>query len=263
MTMRGTMRGRSGRNDCDISHGDHRGRRRTALDQVVGQPALVYNTIDDMKNPHAGIYATVDSGSCRPRRRCRIRQVHRPGHATTIRFPKNWTSSACSSGGGGHIAGYGDDGLRIFDQFQSNDRMIRGFEYGGIGPYDAARRRRSPRRHDLFQCVGGSSVPGAGHSGELWSAWRGVCRCRDALRQRDQRRRRDIARRLSMEWRASVGAGLIWASPFGPLRVDYASRSRKKSSTRCRNSTSASRPASDASGNDASGPLRSGRIDPT
>ena len=26
----------------------------------------------------------------------------------------------------------------------------------------------------------------------------------------------------AMEWRASVGAGLIWASPFGPLRVDYA-----------------------------------------
>ena len=25
-----------------------------------------------------------------------------------------------------------------------------------------------------------------------------------------------------MDWRASVGAGLIWASPFGPLRVDYA-----------------------------------------
>ena len=24
------------------------------------------------------------------------------------------------------------------------------------------------------------------------------------------------------QWRASVGAGLIWASPFGPLRVDYA-----------------------------------------
>ena len=26
----------------------------------------------------------------------------------------------------------------------------------------------------------------------------------------------------SMEWRASVGVGLIWASPFGPLRIDYA-----------------------------------------
>ena len=25
-----------------------------------------------------------------------------------------------------------------------------------------------------------------------------------------------------MEWRASVGAGITWASPFGPLRVYYA-----------------------------------------
>ena len=33
--------------------------------------------------------------------------------------------------------------MRIFDHFQSNDRMIRGFEYGGIGPY----RRRSTGDH--------------------------------------------------------------------------------------------------------------------
>ena len=26
----------------------------------------------------------------------------------------------------------------------------------------------------------------------------------------------------AMAWRASVGASLLWASPFGPLRVDYA-----------------------------------------
>ena len=26
----------------------------------------------------------------------------------------------------------------------------------------------------------------------------------------------------SMQWRASVGASIIWASPFGPLRFDYA-----------------------------------------
>ncbi|PZN49841.1 MAG: outer membrane protein assembly factor BamA, partial [Proteobacteria bacterium] len=25
-----------------------------------------------------------------------------------------------------------------------------------------------------------------------------------------------------MKWRASVGIGLLWASPFGPLRIDYA-----------------------------------------
>jgi outer membrane protein insertion porin family len=33
-----------------------------------------------------------------------------------------------------------------------------------------------------------------------------------------------------MEWRASVGAGLIWASPFGPLRVDYAVPLKKEDS---------------------------------
>jgi outer membrane protein insertion porin family len=26
----------------------------------------------------------------------------------------------------------------------------------------------------------------------------------------------------SMKWRASAGVGLLWASPFGPLRIDYA-----------------------------------------
>ena len=56
---------------------------------------LIYNTIDDMKNPHSGIYATVHDGSCRPGRRRRVRQVHRPRHATIIRSRKNWTSSAC------------------------------------------------------------------------------------------------------------------------------------------------------------------------
>lgn len=25
-----------------------------------------------------------------------------------------------------------------------------------------------------------------------------------------------------MNWRASVGVGIAWASPFGPLRFDYA-----------------------------------------
>ena len=25
-----------------------------------------------------------------------------------------------------------------------------------------------------------------------------------------------------MQWRASVGVGLMWASPFGPIRIDYA-----------------------------------------
>jgi outer membrane protein insertion porin family len=33
----------------------------------------------------------------------------------------------------------------------------------------------------------------------------------------------------SMDWRASIGAGIMWASPFGPLRVYYAEPVVKKS----------------------------------
>jgi outer membrane protein insertion porin family len=31
-----------------------------------------------------------------------------------------------------------------------------------------------------------------------------------------------------MDWRASVGVGLLWASPFGPLRIDYAVPVKKR-----------------------------------
>ena len=67
------------------------------------------------------------------------------------------------SAGGGHVAGFGDDGLRIFDQFQSNATMVRGFEYGGIGPIDADTRRPT-RRHDLLQRLRRGPIPGPGRS---------------------------------------------------------------------------------------------------
>ena len=87
------------------------------------------------------------------------------------------------TGGGGHIDGFGDDGLRIFDLFQSNDRIIRGFEYNGIGPYDAATGDQLGGT-TYFNASRRSAVPAAGRSRELRPARRGLRRCRDALRQR-------------------------------------------------------------------------------
>jgi outer membrane protein insertion porin family len=34
--------------------------------------------------------------------------------------------------------------------------------------------------------------------------------------------RRRLAGTTAMQWRASAGIGLIWQSPFAPLRFDYA-----------------------------------------
>ena len=49
------------------------------------------------------------------------------------------------------------------------------------------------------------------------------------LRRRPARRSRRPTRELI---RSSVGAGLIWDSPFGPLRFDYASPAVTKESLR-------------------------------
>ena len=40
------------------------------------------------------------------------------------------------TGGAGYIDNTAENELRVFDQFKNSDRMIRGFEYNGIGPYD-------------------------------------------------------------------------------------------------------------------------------
>src|SRR5690606_39492436 len=44
--------------------------------------------------------------------------------------------------GAGHVEAY-DGELRVFDQFESNTQMIRGFDYNGIGPYQRSEEHTS------------------------------------------------------------------------------------------------------------------------
>src|SRR5690606_199561 len=115
--------------------------------------------------------------------------------------------------GGGRVEAYDGD-LRIFDHFDGTDRIIRGFDYNGIGPYDG-------NDHLGGKTYFNASVeaqfplpiipPSIGMRGAVFA---------DAATLYGS----DIPQAVGtgMEWRASVGVGLIWASPFGPLRIDYA-----------------------------------------
>ena len=135
----------------------------------------------------------------------------------------------------GHIAAWGGKELRMLDHFQMGPNLVRGFTPAGIGPRDLA----SPSQDAL----GGSMYWGASieaqsplpyvprevglkiatfaDAGSLWD-YKGpqfwgvtgerVSSCYGAICPIDQ----------AMQVRASVGAGLIWNSPFGPLRFDYA-----------------------------------------
>lgn len=121
------------------------------------------------------------------------------------------------TGGGGNVSTLGGDGLRVFDSFFKGQDIVRGFEYKGIGP----------RQNGVS--IGGTNFANASaeatfplpaisrdlgfrgaifaDAGSLWGSEfegePGVVGTDAALR-------------------ASAGVGLIWASPFGPLRVNYA-----------------------------------------
>jgi outer membrane protein insertion porin family len=136
------------------------------------------------------------------------------------------------SGGAGYIHEFGD-GLRIFDLFESNDRIIRGFEYNGIGPYDS-----NTKDH-----LGGTTYfnataelqfplpavpPSLGLKGAIFADAATLYGndlsdpCRSTSTNLPETPARDCMAGTGMKWRASVGLSLLWASPFGPLRLDYA-----------------------------------------
>jgi outer membrane protein insertion porin family len=183
--------------------------------------AINYSTIDDTKNPHSGIFANITTevaglgGDAQF-----VKLTTRASYYHTL--SEELDIVGIVFGGAGHIVAYGDDGLRVFDQFQSNDRMIRGFEYGGIGPYDA--------NSDDNDHLGGTTYFNASAEAqfplplvpESFGIRGAVFADAATLYGSDI----DVAgtdiQGTGMEWRASVGAGLIWASPFGPLRIDYA-----------------------------------------
>ncbi len=122
--------------------------------------------------------------------------------------------------GGGHMIPFGRN-PQVFDQFTLNANDLRGFESGGIGP----------RATSTGDALGGTTyftasaevtfpVPfvsrDAGFRGALFVD-AGTLYGNDVSTLAS-----DEVRGTDMSLRVAVGAGVVWASPFGPLRFDYA-----------------------------------------
>jgi outer membrane protein insertion porin family len=115
--------------------------------------------------------------------------------------------------------------VRFLDHYQLGPALVRGFAPSGLGP-------RDPRSQGA---LGGSKFWGASvemqyplfflpkevgiklavyaDAGDLWD-YQGPTHwdvTGETIHPKDDR-----------VIRSSVGAGLVWASPFGPLRIDYA-----------------------------------------
>ncbi len=190
---------------------------------------LQYNSIDDMKNPHSGIYATLTgevAGLGGDAKWAKI--TARGNYYRTLSEQQDIVGLLTV--GGGHIEPFTATGLRVFDQFKGTDRMIRGFAYNGFGPVDT----NGSTNEDNYDHLGGTTYFHAtaeaqfpmpalpeslGVKGAVFADAATLFGVNDSVAAAVP-----IANQASfdMRWRASVGAGVIWASPFGPIRIDYA-----------------------------------------
>lgn len=180
---------------------------------------LLYNTIDDVKNPRDGIYATTSvevaglGGDARF-----VKVTGRASYYRTLLDEADVVGVV--SGGAGHVAYYGGGVQRAFDLFQGSARMVRGFEAAGWGPFDpgsADHLGGTTYFHGSVEAQFPMPVlPNSlGIKGAVFA---------DAATLYGNSLAPTTTPLLSTgsALRASVGASLIWNSPFGPLRVDYA-----------------------------------------
>jgi len=189
---------------------------------------LAYNTLDNNRNPTAGLYAELKQDFAGVGGNVNFIRTTADARSYYELFSDVVTVLHLQ---GGHLTGWGGRDLRMLDHFQMGPNLVRGFAPSGIGPRDLT----SFTYNGVGDALGGTMYWGASVEaqapftflpkdaglkgavyadvGSLWdyqgpTTW-------DVTGEK-------LVPADSSGIRASVGVGLIWNSPFGPLRFDYA-----------------------------------------
>lgn len=125
----------------------------------------------------------------------------------------------------GHIEGWGDEDIRLLDLYFRGGETVRGFERAGYGPRDLG----------TDDALGGTTFWAAtaevrfpipfvpdelGISGAVFADAGSLFGVTDRIDDLDGNGVIDLADDSTI--RAAVGGSILWNSPVGPLRVDYA-----------------------------------------
>ena len=179
---------------------------------------LTYNTLDSQSLPREGIYATITheyAGLGGDSEFYKISGRARYFHLLSTEADLVGSVAV----GAGHVVSTGDN-LHVFDQFTLGGRQVRGFENDGIGP----------RTVDHGDALGGTTYFTASAEMSMpmpvfpedFGLRAAVFADAGTLYGNDVPLGTSTAQGTDMSWRASVGAGIMWASPFGNIRFDYA-----------------------------------------
>jgi outer membrane protein insertion porin family len=207
--------GPGGTNTCIVSPAIVDGVSRSPWIKSSVSGTLLFNTIDNIKNPRDGIYANFTTEVAGLGGDANFLKVSgRASYYKTLSDEMDIVGLLVL--GGGHVQPLGSEDLRVFDLFKNSDRMIRGFEYAGIGPADPVSKEGLGGTTYFHGTVEAQfPLPAVPESYGLKAAL-----FADAATVYGNPYGPAVSK--DMAWRASVGIGLLWASPFGPLRVDYA-----------------------------------------
>ena len=194
-----------------------------------------YNTLDNNKNPTNGLLISLNQDFA--------------GVGGDVNFFKTTTDSRLYNEllpdivsvfrvQGGYVTGWGDRELRMLDHFQGGPNMVRGFAPAGFGPRDITPgSTQDALGGTMFWAASfevqtplffapkdfGMRLAAYADAGQLWNyegptTWpeRGlIMTCPNQPQNVPCIADSDLIR-------SSVGVGLIWDSPFGPLRFDVA-----------------------------------------
>jgi outer membrane protein insertion porin family len=216
------------------------------LTSLIGY-SLIYNTLDNQKSPNEGVYATFKQDFAGV-----------GGDSKFIRetidaryyYPLTDDFTGLIRGQAGQINGWGSKPLRIVDNFNVGQSLVRGFAPGGIGPRDI-----SDPNNISGNSLGGSTYFGGtlevqfpifgvprevGLKGAVFAdagtlfGYHGATNfstllnlpantpCYTGNTAPNFTQGNCVVVDDEKKIRSSVGASLIWASPLGPIRFDYA-----------------------------------------
>lgn len=178
---------------------------------------LTYDTIDDYKFPRDGIYAQIGQEFAGVGGDVKfIRNTARADYYKLVM--EDWDLIGHLSAKGGYVLGY-DGALRYIDQFRIGGETIRGFADEGIGPRDAASGYALGGQY--FVAASAETVFPLPLLSKEYGFWGAAFADAGSVWGSDSTAGASGVDN-SFHLRASVGAGLMWQSPFGLLRADFA-----------------------------------------
>jgi outer membrane protein insertion porin family len=180
---------------------------------------VTYSTLDDKKAPRDGFKSQLQQDLAGLGGDVKFLRT-----TEDLRYYKslNGDLTAMVRAQGGYITGWGGQQVPLLNSFFGGPNLVRGFAVNGIGPRDLT-------PGSTMDNVGGSMYWAT--TAELQSPVPGIPQeyglrgsvfvdAGSVFGYKGPTQGAQIASRNVV--RSSVGAGLTWASPFGPLTVDYA-----------------------------------------